>query len=283
MTNAPIWSSSDYPYACLKDVERTLAFRRAIQQTVRPGDTVVDIGAGSGILSFFAAEAGAARVYAVEIDPGLGNALRASIALNGLDDRIVVVEGDATEAELPSSPDVIISELIDTGLIEEMQISVGNSLHARAIIGPRTRLIPHAYETYVELVEFDDQLYGFRFSIPFHEWPNYSVPDTGWYATSVRPLTERAMVSEVDLTQPVKPFVRQRVDFSGIGGGVANGVRLSAVAHLTRDISIGQANAVNGNKVLRLEAPIPVETGAAISVQIGYTMSGGLTSFFLEP
>ena len=44
----------------LIDHTRTLAFQRAIEAVVRPGDVTIDVGTGSGILAMLAARAGAA-------------------------------------------------------------------------------------------------------------------------------------------------------------------------------------------------------------------------------
>ena len=49
----------------IADTVRTEAFRKAIHEMVSRR-VVVDVGAGTGILSIFAAEAGALHVYAIE-------------------------------------------------------------------------------------------------------------------------------------------------------------------------------------------------------------------------
>jgi predicted RNA methylase len=132
-----------------------LAVRDAIERVVRPGDTVLDVGAGSGILSLFAASAGARRVYAVEIDHLLATALRTTIARNGMAGVVEVVEGDVLEADLPAPVDVVVAEIIDTGLLDELQAPALNRLRARGVVGRDTRLVPSRCRTRLQLVRAD--------------------------------------------------------------------------------------------------------------------------------
>ena len=62
---------------------------------MQPGDTVIDLGAGSAILSIAAVKLGAARAIAIESDPqAIANA-EENAAANGVADRVRVIEGDA--------------------------------------------------------------------------------------------------------------------------------------------------------------------------------------------
>src|SRR5262245_2389511 len=95
----------------VRDEVRTGAYRDALRKVVRPGDVVLDIGTGSGVLALLACQAGAGRVYAVESSPILSVARELAEA-NGLGDRVVFVSGDARRLELPERVDVIVAELI---------------------------------------------------------------------------------------------------------------------------------------------------------------------------
>jgi len=67
---------------------------RALEKVVRRGDRVVDIGTGSGILAVAAAKLGASGVLAVDLDPVAVSSARENVRLNGLEDRVTVMESD---------------------------------------------------------------------------------------------------------------------------------------------------------------------------------------------
>lgn len=88
MDGAP-WSHEQLVF----DKIRCDTFREAIHRVVKPGDVVVDLGAGTGLLSFFALEAGAHHVYAIEISP-IANAAAELIEANNFRDRITLIRKD---------------------------------------------------------------------------------------------------------------------------------------------------------------------------------------------
>ena len=123
------------------DRVRTEAFRRAIDSVVRPGDIVLDVGAGSGILSVFAARAGAARVYAVE-RTSVAVLAQELAAANGAADIVQVIHGDVMDVELPERVDVIVSEWlggfgIDEGMLVPVIVARG-PLRCQARAGKST-------------------------------------------------------------------------------------------------------------------------------------------------
>lgn len=90
---------TDHHFELLWRFDRGLALKEAVLATVGEGDLVVDAGCGTGILSLWAARAGARKVYAVDAaDVSLGEALARE---NGLADRIEFVRADLREFEVP--------------------------------------------------------------------------------------------------------------------------------------------------------------------------------------
>jgi predicted RNA methylase len=276
-----IWSSTDSPYHCLIDSVRTLAFQEAIQQVVRPNSVVVDAGAGSGILSFFAVQAGAGKVYATEIDPLLAGYLDQSIRANNLSGRIEIVQGDVRTAPLPPNVDAVICELMDTGLMDELQVPAINALHERGIIGPDTQLIPYLYETYLELGSVNLDYYGFKVKMPLHAWPYIVNHETEWIPPHFSACIDPVQIASVDFRQITDPKVDTVVYVQIKASGVVNALRISARVHLAEGLTLGATNSLNGDKVLPI-AEQAVVAGQSIGIRIAFEMGGGLPSLHVE-
>src|SRR5436309_14596070 len=92
------WKGREGPFALLlgpgvfspTTTSRTLA--DALE--IAPGDTVIDVGCGSGVLALVAAKLGAAKVYGVDLSQRAVDAAREKARRLGLDHRCEVRPGD---------------------------------------------------------------------------------------------------------------------------------------------------------------------------------------------
>lgn len=84
---------------------------RALEERLRTGDEVLDVGTGSGILAVAAAKLGASRVLALDIDPQAVKAARENAAANGVGDVVDVCEGTLPESAAGGRFDVIVANI----------------------------------------------------------------------------------------------------------------------------------------------------------------------------
>lgn len=91
--------------------ETTACCMRLLEQYMAPGDRVLDVGAGSGILSIAASLLGASKVLGIEIDPEAVKVGRENVEINGLSAGITIVEGDLT-AGVDFCADIVVANLM---------------------------------------------------------------------------------------------------------------------------------------------------------------------------
>ena len=130
LTIAPPWLAAGLDPARTIIIEPGMAFgtgdhastRGAVlmlQESVREGGMVADLGSGSAVLSIAAAKLGAARVWAIEVDPEAQANAADNVARNDVGAVVTLLEGDAA-ALLPlvSPVDVIAANIISSVIVE---------------------------------------------------------------------------------------------------------------------------------------------------------------------
>jgi len=157
----------------LSDFPRTTGYRSAISRLDLAGKTVLDLGCGTGILSLFAARAGAKHVYAVDMSDVIYQAMDIARE-NGLDDKITFLKGRIEDLKLPvTKVDVIVSEWMGYFLLFESMLD--SVLYARDVWLAQDGLIlpdrcdislgalgdPKLHSCYVS---FWDDVYSFKMS-----------------------------------------------------------------------------------------------------------------------
>jgi len=160
----------------LKDTVRTGSYRAAIVDNAHlfKGKTVLDVGCGTGILSMFAAKAGASHVFGIDMSNIIDQAHKI-IDANGFSDVITLVKGKLEEAELPIQQfDIIISEWMGYFLLYESMLDT--VLLARdKYLKPGGLIFPDNASMWICAIEdqdykedkinFWDNVYGFDYSV----------------------------------------------------------------------------------------------------------------------
>jgi 23S rRNA (adenine-N6)-dimethyltransferase len=109
------------------------ARRLVASADIRPGDLVVDVGAGAGALTAPLVQAGA-RVLAVELHPGRADRLRRRFA----GDPVRVLQVDAADLRLPTRPFRVVANppfAVTTAILKRL-LAPGSRLEAAHLVVP---------------------------------------------------------------------------------------------------------------------------------------------------
>lgn len=145
-----------------------------MDQLLAPGNRVLDLGSGSGILSIAAIKLGAGSAIGIEIDPEANAVAVRNGERNGVTDRLEFLEGDAAAiAPLVGPADLLVSNIlrtVNTALLPAIAAALRQG--GVAIFAGMERLEAEAFRS-----SLGD--YGF---IPFRE-----AVDAGWWAVAAQP------------------------------------------------------------------------------------------------
>ncbi|NXL33451.1 CARM1 methyltransferase, partial [Glaucidium brasilianum] len=156
-------------YGCLsqqqnimQDFVRTATYHRAIVENHEDfkDKVVLDVGCGLGILSLFAVQVGAKKVYAVEAS-SMAKYAEILVRSNNLSDKITILFGKIEEISLPESVDVVISEPMGYMLLNERMLE--SYLYSKKWLKSNGMIFPTYSEIHVAPFS-DEQLYMEQYS-----------------------------------------------------------------------------------------------------------------------
>jgi protein arginine N-methyltransferase 1 len=151
---------NEHYFADLHEQERMLAdeprmafYHNAITRHIKPGDRVIDLGTGTGILAAFASRRGAAQVYAVDHSSIIEHAKQLA-AENGIEN-VDFEDVHSTEFYLDEPVDVILHEQIGDYLFDEEMVPNVCDLRDR-LLKPGGLILPSQFELYCEPMTLHD-------------------------------------------------------------------------------------------------------------------------------
>ncbi|MEO7493912.1 MAG: methyltransferase domain-containing protein [Massilia sp.] len=263
-----------YHHNMLMDQNRMHGFKSAINYAVFPGAKVLELGGGTGVLSWFAADK-AEKVYCVEFNPDMVKEARKMLAMNPNGHKVQVVHADAFEYLPPEPVDVVICEMIHVGMLREKQVEVMESFKRRYLArfgGPLPVFLPEAVIMAVQPLQQEYDFEGFYAPIVQFQETTVIYPGTVELAAP-------AVYSILDFSQPTDTQIAWAGQFLIEKAGTLNALRfvtkniLAVVEAESRTIDW-----LNHYMTLPLAKHLQVQPGDVLQVSFNYRCGGSIPS-----
>jgi protein arginine N-methyltransferase 1 len=270
---------ADYRAMILDEV-RTAAYVRAIEQAVRPGVSVVELGTGFGYFAVVACRAGASRVVAIEPDPvvHLGPELA---RVNGCADRIEFIQKLSTSVSTEPA-DVLISDL--RGILPLLGHHIPAIVDARRrLLKPRGVQIPARDAIHVALVGSAVAASGNGPGPPrtVDLAPVERAFANLWSPRRLEPsdlLSRPAVWQSIDYRTVTTPDLDGSVELTAERDGCAHGIGAWFETELAPGCGFstapGQPATVYGHAFFPVPRPVPMRAGEVMRVRMRANLVG---------
>ena len=261
----------------LADVYSQELFKQAISTTIKPGDIVLDLGCGSAIHSFFACEAGAKKVYALDSDSVIELA-REAAEKNGFAHKIEFIFGHSSEIELPEKVDVIITNIGFLPTLENLAEACRRFLKPGGKIVPGSIRVGFAPIDSASVLDgqvksWNDKQLGYDFS----DFAQYA-ENRPWYdhLDSSSFLADPKDFPAIDLTKTVAKSYHWETEYKVSRDGLCKALggwytfELAPGVEMTTRPPMKISQKIWFNPVLPLSKPLELKKGDKLNLKIGF-------------
>ena len=263
-----------YHFFMLEDKSRMQSFKAAINHVVTPGARVLDLGGGTGVMSWFAAQQ-AEKVWCVEFNPDLVQASRQFLDGNVNGHRVEVIHANAFDYLPPEPVDVMICEMIHAAMLREKQIEIIESFKQRyrQRFGPKLPImVPTAEVLAVQPLQQEFMFEGYHAPVSL-------VQDLSGHYEGCVELAQPAAYRIFDFNENCERDIAWEGTFD-----VAQSGTVTALRFITRNILavlLEQKSSIdwlNRHLVLPLPTAVPVQSGDVLRVSFSYRAGGSIMS-----
>jgi SAM-dependent methyltransferase len=245
------------------DAAKLSSYKEAIAKVVTPGDSVADLGCGSGVLGLLCLQAGANHVFAVDASAMIDIA-RESLTRAGFSERATFIRGRSQRVDLPQRVDVVVCDHVgyfgfDYGVIEMLEDA------RRRFLKPGGTLVPSRIRLNVAAVgsqECCELANGWQAeTIPseFHQLRSYSINTK--HAVNLRQndiLSPQAILGDIDLYADNPRFFSWNAELQMEHDGALNGLSGWFDCELAKDVWMTNSPLVD-KRIQRSQAFLPIE------------------------